>query len=125
MLKSRMPVYLCSTAFSLATFSATDRRASSPLTPEKTSVHKTISYAAASSFGTSGGNTLDAAPGKQAMKFVRHYIRNNNECLLNVRERSEVPFSIIDSVFSHYGLPHELKYLAVIESELKTSAVSP
>ena len=31
---------------------------------------------------------------------------------------------IIDSVLNHYGLPLELKYLAVIESELKPSAVS-
>jgi membrane-bound lytic murein transglycosylase D len=63
-------------------------------------------------------------PDQQGMKFVKHYIKNNDECLLIVKRRSEVPFSIIDSVFTRYGLPLELKYLAVIESELKTSAVS-
>jgi membrane-bound lytic murein transglycosylase MltF len=41
-----------------------------------------------------------------------------------VKKRSQVPFCIIDSVFSRYGLPVELKYLAVIESELKPSALS-
>jgi membrane-bound lytic murein transglycosylase MltF len=35
-----------------------------------------------------------------------------------------VPFSIIDSVLHKYHLPLELKYLAVIESELKPSALS-
>lgn len=64
-------------------------------------------------------------PDKQGMKFVRNYIRRNNQCLFDVKQKSEVPFSIIDSVFKHYGLPTELKYLAVIESELKPSAVSP
>ena len=63
-------------------------------------------------------------PDQQGMRFVKHYIKNNDECLLIVKRRSEVPFSIIDSVLTHYGLPLELKYLAVIESELKTSAVS-
>jgi membrane-bound lytic murein transglycosylase D len=61
---------------------------------------------------------------KQGMKFVHSYIRNNDECLHIVRQRSEGPFTIIDSVLGHYGLPLELKYLAVIESELKTSARS-
>ena len=62
--------------------------------------------------------------GKQGMKFVNTYIRNNDECLVNVKERSEGPFAIIDSVLRHYGLPLELKYLAVIESELKPTALS-
>ena len=61
---------------------------------------------------------------KQGMKFVNSYIRNNDECLVNVKERSEGPFAIIDSVLQHYGLPLELKYLAVIESELKPTALS-
>jgi membrane-bound lytic murein transglycosylase D len=61
---------------------------------------------------------------KQGMKFVSSYIRNNNEDLHAVKKRSEGPFTIIDSVLSHYGLPLELKYLAVIESELKPTALS-
>jgi Transglycosylase SLT domain len=63
-------------------------------------------------------------PDKKGMKFVPVYIKNNDECLSTVRRRSEGPFMIIDSVLNHYGLPLELKYLAVIESELKSSAVS-
>lgn len=61
---------------------------------------------------------------KQGMQFVRRYIKMSNKNLISIKHRSAAPFSIIDSVFSLYKLPHELKYLAVIESELKPSAVS-
>jgi len=58
------------------------------------------------------------------MLFVRKYIENCNECLFAVKKRSKIPFDIIDSVFHLFGLPVELKYLAVIESELKPLALS-
>jgi membrane-bound lytic murein transglycosylase D len=61
---------------------------------------------------------------KKGMIFVKKYIRNSSDCLVGVKKRSMVPFSIIDSVFNCYGLPVELKYLAVIESELKPAAKS-
>lgn len=67
---------------------------------------------------------MPLADNKQGMKFVNSYIRNNDEFLGNMKERSEGPFAIIDSVLHHYGLPLELKYLAVIESELKPTALS-
>ena len=61
---------------------------------------------------------------KQELRFANQYIRESAECLVSIRQRSKTPFSIMDSVFSRYGLPVELKYLAVIESELKPSALS-
>ncbi len=65
------------------------------------------------------------SPGnEQGKKFVDNYIRHNDEDLNVVKKRSEGPFTIIDSVLGHYGLPLQLKYLAVIESELKPSALS-
>ena len=57
-------------------------------------------------------------------QFVNNYIQENWEMLNAVRQRSARPFKLIDSVFGHYGLPKEMKYLAVIESELKSTAVS-
>ena len=59
-----------------------------------------------------------------AVKFVNDYMRKNNESLKLVKKRSDRYFKIIDPVFEKYGLPVELKYLAVIESELKSTAVS-
>ena len=61
---------------------------------------------------------------KKGALFVKKYIKNSKECLVRVKKRSVVPFSIIDSVLNIYHLPLELKYLAVIESELKPSALS-
>ena len=59
-----------------------------------------------------------------AVKFVKSYIRRNNEDLHHVKMRSEPYFKIIESVFRKYGLPVELKYLAVIESDLNAHARS-
>lgn len=61
---------------------------------------------------------------KQATKFVNKYIKDNNECLELVREKSGRGFAFIDSVFTKYNLPVELKYLAVVESEMNPKAVS-
>jgi membrane-bound lytic murein transglycosylase D len=61
---------------------------------------------------------------KKGALFVKKYIKNSAECLIGVKKRSVTPFNIIDSVFSRYDLPVELKYLAVIESELKPAALS-
>jgi Transglycosylase SLT domain len=122
MLKSKMPVIMCSAAFSLAIFSATDKRVLLPIPAESNAINSAA--IAVSSLPNRATYSAVAAPGKRAMVFVRHYIRNNNQSLQFVRERSEVPFTIIDSVFNRYGLPHQLKYLAVIESDLKSSAIS-
>jgi membrane-bound lytic murein transglycosylase D len=61
---------------------------------------------------------------KKEALFVRKYIKNRGDCLVNVKKRSIIPFYIIDSVFTVYNIPVELKYLAVIESELKPTALS-
>jgi membrane-bound lytic murein transglycosylase D len=59
-----------------------------------------------------------------AVKFVKNYIRRNNEDLVMVKRKSDPYFKIIESVFRKYGLPVELKYLAVIESDLDAHARS-
>jgi len=63
-------------------------------------------------------------PGRPMRKFADAYIKENDVELARVRERSSQPFMIIDSVMDHYELPEELRYLAVIESELQPTAVS-
>lgn len=67
----------------------------------------------------------DKAPlSKQVRQFVKIYIQQNSNTLYNIKRRSNSPFIVIDSVFKFYGLPIQLRYLAVVESELKTKAVS-
>src|SRR5262249_13559907 len=58
------------------------------------------------------------------VKFVRDYSNGNEEDLEKIRERGDRYFPMMDSIFSHYHLPTELKYLAAVESELKATAVS-
>jgi membrane-bound lytic murein transglycosylase D len=61
---------------------------------------------------------------KHAKRFIRNYVQDNRKQLGIIRQRSRSPFVIVDSVFTKYRVPLQLKYLAVIESELKTRAVS-
>jgi membrane-bound lytic murein transglycosylase D len=61
---------------------------------------------------------------KNASKFVKSFLVREDEALDKTKRRSASYFKMIDGVFLKYGLPVELRYLAVIESDLKTNAVS-
>ena len=61
---------------------------------------------------------------KHGKLFVKNYIKKSGSNLSSIQRKSDIPFNIIDSIFTLQGLPLELKYLAVIESELKSSARS-
>ena len=61
---------------------------------------------------------------RNAVSFVKDHMKKNSHSLDLIRETKDKYFTIIDTVFSRYGLPVELKYLAVIESKLNTHATS-
>ena len=61
---------------------------------------------------------------KHVATYVKDYIANYGEDLERIKNKSKFYFQITDAVFDKYGLPQELKYLAVIESELNTKALS-
>jgi len=61
---------------------------------------------------------------KQATKFVQSYLKREDESLYKTKMRSRSYFKLIDTIFTKYGLPVQLKYLAVVESDLKTTALS-
>jgi membrane-bound lytic murein transglycosylase D len=61
---------------------------------------------------------------KQAVQYVNSYMAENSELLEEIRDKSGMYFKIADDIFSKYDLPQELKYLAVVESELKMTAFS-
>jgi len=68
---------------------------------------------------------LDKSPlNRHTKTFVKNYIRRNQESLHQIKQRSSMPFNMIDSVFAGFRLPLQLKYMAVVESELKATAVS-
>ena len=58
-------------------------------------------------------------------QFVVDYFNYNAKTLSVVQNRSIKQFPLIDHVFTKHNLPKELKYLAVIESALNNTAVSP
>ncbi|HEX2534202.1 MAG TPA: lytic transglycosylase domain-containing protein [Chitinophagaceae bacterium] len=61
----------------------------------------------------------------QASSYMQGYLKKNGEWLQKVKDRSPRYFEIIDAVFEKQGLPLELRYLAVVESKLHTTALSP
>jgi membrane-bound lytic murein transglycosylase D len=74
----------------------------------------------ATSVGSSNGARLNP----KALSFIQDYLKDNWEELQNVRSYGKPYFNIIENILAQYGLPKELKYLAVIESNLKPTAVS-
>lgn len=60
----------------------------------------------------------------RAEKYMQDYLKSHEAYLLNLKKTAEPYFNLIDGILTKYGLPRELKYLAVIESDLKTNALS-
>lgn len=59
-----------------------------------------------------------------AESFMQDYLQAHRKYLEQMKTTAIPYFNLIDGILSHYGLPKELKYLAVIESDLKSDALS-
>ena len=68
----------------------------------------------ASSFLTLPGLDLN----QPALQFAKAYVKKNFDDLEELKKTIHSKVSIINSVFSKYDVPAELKYLAVVESNL-------
>lgn len=66
----------------------------------------------------------DAQLNPRAISFVQDYMQKHQKGLEKLKDWGRPYFDMIDAVLNYHGLPRELKYLAVIESYLKTYAVS-
>lgn len=60
----------------------------------------------------------------QAESYMQDYLRMYGKQLSGMKSWCMPYFNLIDNIFTQYGIPKELKYLAVIESNLKTNATS-
>ncbi len=60
-----------------------------------------------------------------AETYMEDYLKSHEDFLLHLKKTSMPQFNFIDGILRQYGLPKELKYLAVIESDLKSTALSP
>lgn len=61
---------------------------------------------------------------EQLQHFIEKYYAANNRHLQNIKSKSDSYFSVMNRVFDKFGVPADLKYLAVIESGLNTHARS-
>src|ERR1700730_15306266 len=73
-------------------------------------------------FETTGANGVKL--NARAVSFVKDYMEKEGKTMEKMKSWGQPYFNTIDGILVKYGLPKELKYLAVIESELKPTAVS-
>lgn len=59
-----------------------------------------------------------------AESYMQDYLKLHSTSLVKMKGWGQPYFNLIDNILSQYGLPKELKYLAVIESNLNTRATS-
>jgi membrane-bound lytic murein transglycosylase D len=69
-------------------------------------------------------NTAGPRLNPRAVSFVKDYIVKNTDDLAEIKSWGRPYFNLMDAVLTSHNLPKELKYLAVIESELHRSALS-
>ncbi len=69
-------------------------------------------------------NGLNIKLNPKAISFVQGYIKKESSDLNKMKSWGRPYFNVMDNILTKYGLPVELKYLSVIESELKSYAVS-
>lgn len=70
------------------------------------------------------GNHNGVRLNPKAYSFVQDYVKDNWDELQDIRRSGQPYFNLIEKILTQYDLPRELKYLAVIESNLKPTAVS-
>lgn len=70
------------------------------------------------------GSFFNVQLNPKAVSFVQDYMESNAGKLNNMKSWGKSYFDLIEGVLQAHNLPTELKYLAVIESDLKTSATS-
>jgi membrane-bound lytic murein transglycosylase D len=59
-----------------------------------------------------------------ATTFIQDYMKAHGSYLNKMKGWGQPYFNLIESILTQYGLPRELKYIAVIESNLSTAATS-
>lgn len=73
---------------------------------------------------TASGAGISSQLNPQAISFVQDYMARHSKGLKKMKDWGRPYFDMMDAVLTQYGLPKELKYLAVIESHLEAGAVS-
>ena len=102
----------------------------SPLEPQKERVQyltQVTRYGFKNLFKNNGYNSAlpySSQVNPHAENYMQDYLRAHGNYLIKMRGPAQPYFNLIDNILVQYGLPKELKYLAVIESDLKPGATS-
>lgn len=89
------------------------------------STHDLINDSIVVSITNSKTSLIPEVPLHPSMEsFVDDYAEINDELFEKLKLNKSNYFKTIDKIFLQYNIPVELKYLAVIESHLKTNAIS-
>src|SRR5258706_13704623 len=75
-----------------------------------------------SNSGADGVNYQQLNP--LAVSFVEDYVEKFGDKIESIKERGKPYLDMMENILVQHGLPRELKYLAVIESNLKSNARS-
>lgn len=73
-------------------------------------------------YNTSLSYTSQVNP--NATSFIQDYMQTHGKYLIKMKGWGQPYFTLIENILTQYGLPRELKYIAVIESNLSTTATS-
>jgi membrane-bound lytic murein transglycosylase D len=57
-------------------------------------------------------------------RYMDNYVNANRDVLENIKQHNASYFKVMETTLAQYQLPADLKYLAVVESELKSTARS-
>lgn len=105
-----------------AVTSETLKKGASPKEGFKKLYETSVSAAEAKAIGMKGMNIEHLNP--QAVAFVQDYIKRHTDDLKELQTWGKPYFDMMDDVLTENNIPRQLKYLAVIESNLRSSAVS-
>jgi membrane-bound lytic murein transglycosylase D len=110
--------------------SAIDEVIKSPRPPDKDKVkyfHQVTKYGFKDLFKNYSYNPsipYSSQVNPYAESYMQDYLKVHGKYLEEMKATSLPYFNLIDGILIKYGLPKELKYLAVIESDLKSNALS-
>ena len=75
-------------------------------------------------YGFNPAQPYEMQVNSNAAGFIQEYMRTHGTYLMQMKGWGKPYFNLIETLLQQYGLPKELKYIAVIESNLKSGAVS-
>lgn len=71
-----------------------------------------------------GDGLTGARLNPMAVSFVENYIGKHKRSYLSIKDKYEPHLNLMDQVLQQHGIPKEMKYLAVIESHMKSRIIS-